>query len=104
MPEKRGIWEALRAGVTSDEEIALNFLFPAKSKFEFLQMLTEQQPRAIIPWSVLGVFRRMYGSRILKMVQEEHNINKIAQERKGRLEGSEVVAAGRRKKEEEEKE
>lgn len=104
MPERRGIFEALRAGVKSEEEIALNFLFPARSKFEYLQMLTEQQPRAIIPWTVLGVFRRKYNSKVLKMVQEEHNINKIAQERKGRLEGSEVVVGIRKVLKEKEEE
>ena len=94
--ERKSLWETLRQGATSDEEMALNFLFPAKNKFEYLQMLTEQQPRAIIPWSVLGVFRNKYRSKILKEVQYEHNVNKIAQERKGRLEGSEVVVGIRR--------
>jgi len=102
MPERGGIFEALRSGVQSEEEVALKFMFPAGSRFEYLQMLTEQQPRAIIPWSVLGVFRRKYKSRVLQITQEEHNINKIAQERKGRLEGSEVVVGVRRAKEKEE--
>jgi len=96
MAERKSLWEAMRSGAQSEEEMALNFLFPAKNKFEYLQMLTEQQPRAVIPWSVLGVFRNKYGSKILKAVQYEHNVNKIAQERKGRLEGSEVVVGIRR--------
>ena len=86
-----GIFDSIRSGVQSDEEMALKFLFPAKNKFEYLQMLTEQQNRAITPFSVLGVFRKKYKSKILTSFQEEHNINKIALERKGRLEGSEIV-------------
>jgi hypothetical protein len=84
------------AGMKSEEEVALSFLFPAKNRFEYLQMLTEQQPRAVTPFSVLGVFRRLYKSKTLTMYQEEHGINKIAQERKGRLEGSEVVVGIRK--------
>jgi hypothetical protein len=90
------ILDQLRSGVQSEEEIALKFLFPARNKFEFLQMLTDQQPRAVTPFSVLGVFRRKYHSKVLTMFQEEMSINKIAQERKGRLEGSEVVVGIRR--------
>lgn len=101
-PERRSLWDTLRGGAKSEEEMALNFLFPAKNKFEYLQMLTEQQPRAIIPWSVLGVFRNKYKSKVLREVQYEHNVNKIAQERKGRLEGSEVVVGVRRSREEKE--
>lgn len=96
MAGRGSIFETLRAGVQSEEEVALHFLFPAKNRFEYLQMLTEQQPRAITPFSVLGIFRDKYKSKILKKFQEEHNINKIAQERKGRLEGSEIVVGGRR--------
>lgn len=99
--ERRSLWDTLRQGAQSEEEMALNFLFPAKNKFEYLQMLTEQQPRAIIPWSVLGVFRNKYKSKVLREVQYEHNVNKIAQERKGRLEGSEVVVGIRRGREKE---
>jgi hypothetical protein len=92
----KSLWDSLRSGAGSEETEALNFLFPAKNKFEFLQMLTDQQPRAIIPWSVLGIFRDKYKSKTLRSVQYEHNVNKIAQERKGRLEGSEVVVGIRR--------
>ena len=95
MPNK-SLWDTLRSGSTSEEEMALNFLFPAASKFQYLQMLTEQQPRSIMPWSVLGVVRDKYKSKVLRNVQLEHNVNKIAQERKGRLEGSEVVVGIRR--------
>lgn len=96
MPERRSLWDTLRAGAKSEEEMALNFMFPAKNKFEYLQMLTEQQPRAIIPFSVLGVFRKKYRSKVLTTFQEEVGTNKIAQERKGRLEGSEVVVGIRK--------
>lgn len=90
------LWDTLRAGASSEEQSALNFLFPAKSRFEYQQMLTDQQPRAVTPFSVLGVFRRRYKSKVLQMFQEEHNINKIAVDRKGRLEGAEIVAGLRR--------
>lgn len=102
MPGGKGsFFESLRAGVQTEEEIAISALFPTKDKYKMLQMITEQQPKAVIPWSVCGVFRRLYGSKVLKMLQEEHNLNKIAQERKGRLELSEVVAARRIKEKEE---
>lgn len=101
MPGKN-LWDTLRQGATSEEETALNFLFPAKNKFEYLQMLTDLQPRAIVPWSVLGVFRNKYHSGVLRSVQYEHNVNQIAKERKGRLEGSEVVVGIRKARSEDE--
>ena len=101
MAKGDSILDSLRSGIKTEEEVAIEALFPTKDKFKMLQMITEQQPRAIIPWSVLGVFRRKYKSEVLRIVQEEHNLNKIAQERKGRLELSEVVAAVRRKEAEE---
>lgn len=102
MPGRGSFFEGLRAGVKSEEEIAIEALFPTKDKYKMLQMITEQQPKAIMPWNVLGVFRRKYNSKVLRMLQEEHNLNKVAQERKGRLELSEVVAARRIKEKEEE--
>lgn len=104
MPEVKGkgIFESLRMGVQSDEEIAIQALFPTKDPYKMLQMITEQQPRAIMPWNVLGVFRRMYKSKILAIFQEEHGLNKISQERKGRLELSEIVARARAAREKEE--
>ncbi len=102
MTQKRSLFDTLRAGTESDEEKALAFMFPAKNKFEMLQMLTEQSPRAIMPFSVLGVFRRLYKSKVLGMFQEEVGINKIAQERKGRLEGSEIVVGIKKAKEKDE--
>ncbi len=95
MPAK-SLWDTLRQGAASEEETALNFLFPAKNKFEYLQMLTDLQPRAVMPWSVLGVFREKYKSKVLRGFQYENNVDRIAQERKGRLEGSEVVVGIRR--------
>lgn len=102
MAGRGSFFEGLRAGVKSEEEIAIEALFPTKDKYKMLQMITEQQPKAIMPWNVLGVFRRKYNSKVLRMLQEEHNLNKVAQERKGRLELSEVVAARRIKEKEEE--
>lgn len=90
------LWDTLRQGAASEEENALNFLFPAKNKFEMLQMLTETQPRAVTPFAVLDVFRKKYKSKVLTSFSESHNTIKIGQERKGRLEGSEVVVGIRR--------
>ena len=91
-----GIFESLRTGVRSDEEIALNFMFPARNKYEMLQMLTETQPRAVTPFAVLDVFRKKYKSKILKSFAESHHTIKVGQERKGRLEGSEIVVGMRK--------
>jgi len=92
----KGLFDQMRSGVRSEEEIAIDALFPVRDKFKMLQMINEQQPRAIMPWSVLGLLRVLYGSKVLRIVQEEHNLNKIAQERKGRLELSEVVVGVRK--------
>lgn len=101
MPERRSFLDSLRGG-QSEEEMALNFLFPAKNKFEYLQMLGEHPVRSNTPYSVLGVFRRKYKSKVLESFQYEMNVNSIGQERKGRLEGSEVVVGIRRSKDKEE--
>jgi len=102
MAKEGGIFEKLREGVLSEEEIAVRALFPTTDKYRMLQMITDQQPKAIMPWNVLGVFRRKYKSEVLKMLQEEHNLNKIAQERLGRVELSEIFAARRARVEERE--
>jgi hypothetical protein len=102
MSERQSIFEGLRAGIQSEEEIALSVLFPFRDKFRLLQQLTEHQARAITPWSVLGVFRRKYKSKILEQFQEEHGLNKVALDRKGRLEASEIFAARARKLEDKE--
>lgn len=103
MAKSAGIFESLRAGIQSEEEIALEFMFPSKDHFKRLQMMTHHQQRAMVPLSVLGVFRRMYHSKVLSWFQEELGYNKIALDRLGRVEGSEIVAARRiaREKEEE---
>ena len=102
MPERGSIFEGVRFGIRTEEEVAVEALFPTRDKFKMLQMITEQPPRAIIPWSVLGVFRRTYKSDTLKMFQEEYSLNKIAQERKGRLELGGIVAGVRKPEEKEE--
>jgi hypothetical protein len=104
MGKNVGIFETLRAGIESEEEVALNFMFPSKSQFRRLQMMTHHQMRAMVPLSVLGLFRRMYRSNVLKIFQEELGYNKIALDRLGRVEGSEIVAARRAVKEREEEE
>jgi len=97
-----GIFEGLRAGIQSEEEVAMQWMFPAKTTFRRLQMMTHHSNKAMVPLSVLGLFRRMYKSNVLSIFQEELGYNKIALDRLGRLEGSEIVAARRRVREEEE--
>ena len=96
MAERKSLWDTLRAGGQSEEEMALNFLFPAKNKYEYLQMLTETPPRAVTPLAVLDVFRKKYKSKTLAMFAESTNTIKIGVDRKGRLEGSEGVVGIRR--------
>jgi len=100
MPGGGSLLDSLRRGATSEEQEALKFLFPARNRFEMLQMLTETQPRAVTPFAVLDVFRKKYKSKILLSFSESHNTIKIGQERKGRLEGSEVVVGIRRSQKE----
>jgi len=95
-------FDRARQGFVSDEEMAIQALFPTKDRFKMLQMITEVAPRAEMPWSVLGVFRVKFKSKVLRIFQEEHNLNKIAQDRKGRLELSEIVARPKAKEEKEE--
>lgn len=102
MPRREGIFEAMRAGVQSEEEIAIEALFPTKNKFKMLQMITHHQGKAMVPLGILGLFRRMYKSNTLAIFQEELNMNKIALDRLGRVELSEIVSARRREKEKEE--
>ena len=104
MPERKqqGIFEGMRAGVQSEEEVALQFMFPAKNHFQRLQMMTHHSNKAMVPLSVLGLFRRMYHSKVLGMFQEELALNKVALDRLGRVEGSEIVAAKRKSREESE--
>ena len=103
MPGKQvGIFEGLRAGIQSEEEIALRWMFPARNQFAKLQMMTRHSNKAMVPLSVLGLFRRMYGSKVLGIFQEELGINKIALDGFGRVEGSEIVAARRKARDEEE--
>ena len=97
MAGKGGIFESIRASIQSEEQLALQFMFPFKDRFKLLQSLTEYRNKEIPAWSVLGIFRRKYNSKLLKVFQEETNINKIAVDRKGRLEGSEIVAAVKRR-------
>ena len=91
-----GIFDSLRAGVQSEEGAALDFMFPSKNQFKRLQMMTHHNMRAMVPLSVLGLFRRMYKSEVLRIFQEELGTNKIALDRLGRVEGSEIVAPSRR--------
>lgn len=94
-----GIFGGLRMAQEDEASAAIKVLFPHKDAFRRLQMLTEHNPRANVSLSILGLFRRMYKSDVLKIFQEEYNLNMIAMERKGRLEACEIVAANRLGKE-----
>ena len=96
MTQGRSWHENLRVGIQSENELAIEAMFPPKDKFKMLQMISELNIRAVMPFTVLGVFRRMYKSKVLALFQEEHNLDKIALDRKGRLELSEIVASRKR--------
>lgn len=96
MPGKGlGIFETLRAGVKSEEEVALSFMFPTTDNYKRLQMMTRHQYGIQPSLAVMGLFRRLYGSKVLRIFQEELNINKIALDGLGRVEGAEIVSARR---------
>ena len=101
MTTGKSFFDKARAGFVSDEELAIQALFPTNDKFKMLQMITEVPPKAQMPWTVLGIFRRKFKSQVLAIFQEEHNLNKISQERKGRLELAEIVSKPKLKDKEE---
>jgi len=91
----------LGIGIPSEEELAVKSLFPAKNKAQNLQMITDIQPKAIVPLSALGLIRRRFDSSIIKMWEEEYYSILLSKDRKGRLELSEIFVARRAGKEEE---
>jgi hypothetical protein len=99
MPGGGSLWDKRDIGFRTEQEQAYEAMFPAKTWFQRLQMMTETQPRAIVPWSVLGIFRRLYGSKVLTYFQEENNTNNIAKERAGRLEAEAIWSRPRLKDE-----
>ena len=88
--------EGIGTGLDSDETIAIQALFPTKVPFQKLQMISDLSPRSVGLISVLGVIRRRFNSTVLLMYEEELRMNKIAQDRKGRIELSEVLVGARR--------
>lgn len=86
------IFDGVRISTEDVSQVAVKALFPTTNKFKMLQMLTETNARSQMPLTVLGVIRRRFNSDLLKTLQEEHNLNKIALDRKGRLEASEIFA------------
>ncbi len=98
---KQSVWASARLGTQSDIELAFKTLFPTEDKFVLTQMLSELSAGAQMPMTMLGVFRRKYRRKTLKVFQEEYNYNRFALDRKGRLEGSEIVASKRREEEKE---
>jgi len=91
------LFDKVRQNFATEDEVAVKSLFPAKSKFQMLQMITELSPRSQPSWMILGLFRKRFKSKVLETLQEEHNVNKVAQERKGRLELSEIFTSPRKK-------
>ena len=98
---KGGLFDKGNVGFETEQELAIKTLFPAKDRFQMLQMITETAPRAEACWSVLGVFRRMFNSETLAMFQEENNLNQVAKERKGRLEAETIYSRPRLKEDKE---
>lgn len=90
-----GTFEGIRVGVEADYEGAVRALFPTNDKFKMLQMLTDTNNKSQMPLTVLGILRRKYRSPFLKILQEEHNLNKIALDRKGRGDFVEIVGHSR---------
>lgn len=90
-----GVFETARMGARNEDELAFKLMFPAKNQFQQLQMMARHQHRSMVPLAIMGVFRRMYKSRVLSWLQEELNVNKIALEGLGRIEGAEIVVAKR---------
>jgi hypothetical protein len=89
--------DGISSGQDSDSETAIKAMFPTSDPYKMLQMITEHSPRSVGLVSVLGVMRRRFNSTVLRMYQEELNLNKIAQDRKGRIELSEVIVGTQRK-------
>jgi len=87
-----GVFDNAKVGFKTEQELAIETLFPAKNRLQMLQMITETAPRAEMPWSVLGIFRRRFHSQVLSIFQEENNLNQIAKERKGRLEAEAIYS------------
>ena len=90
------IFEGIGSGMESDETVAIQALFPTKDAFKKLCMISDLTPRSVGLISVLGVIRRRFNSTVLLMYEEELRMNKIAQDRKGRIELSEVLVGARR--------
>jgi len=97
--------EGMQLHISGEDQVAIEAMFPMhKDRFKMLQAITEHTVRAQPSLAVLGLIRRMYtgkskiwgAAEVLSTFQEELNINKIAQERKGRLELAEIVASGKR--------
>ena len=99
---KGDIFEAMRMGVTSEEQLALGFIFPTKDPYRKLKMLSDLKPRTVTLFTVLDVMRRRFKSDVLKMIGEEYYMGQKARERLGIGEALEILAAIRRPKGEEE--
>ena len=91
-----GFFDNISVNTGSEEEHIIDAMFPSKNPARRLQMVTRTQPRAIQPMSVLGVFRRLFSSRVLQWWQEEMRYNEIARNGEGRIELAEVMASVRR--------
>lgn len=100
MPTPKDV--SFRPMIEAEYEPAIRGLFPYDDAFRRLQMLGETSARAQMPMTVLGTLRRKYKSTFLRSLQEEYNLNRVALDRKGRLEFSEIVVRPKRAEEEKE--
>jgi hypothetical protein len=89
------ILDGIGASQVTEEEVAIKAMFPTSDPYKMLQMITDLSPKSVGLVSVLGVIRRRFNSTVLRMYQEELSLNKIAQDRKGRIELSEVIVSSR---------
>lgn len=81
----------LKGMVRSEEQIAMDTLFPSKDELKMLQMMNRVAPRMTTALSVLGFMRRRFNSDVLRIFQEELTLNNIAREGFGRAEAVEVL-------------
>jgi len=99
---KGDIFEAMRMGVTSEEQLALAFMYPTKDKYKQLKMLSDLKPRTVTLFTVLDFMQWRFKSDVLKHIGMEYYMGQKARERLGISEALEILAAIRRPREGEE--
>jgi len=83
--------DGLGIGGVSEDQIALQTLYPTNDPFKKLQMVSDVKLKMVPGLSVMGVLRRRFKSTILRMWDEEYRINTIPVDRKSRIEAAEIL-------------